>query len=593
MAGDVLIEIRNLRHVYNPGTPEEVVALDGISLGIRQGEFVAIVGANGSGKSTLAKHLNALLLPTEGEVFVAGRDTRRPEYLWEIRQQVGMVFQNPDNQIVATVVEEDVAFGPENLGLPPEEIRRRVEEALQAVHLADLRRHEPHLLSGGQKQRVAIAGILAMRPRCIVLDEATSMLDPQGQQEVLATIRRLNEEGITVVFITHSMDEAALADRVLVMDRGRVVLDGPPREVFSRPAELRRLHLNVPQAVQLAELLRKEGLSIPPGIVTPGELVEAIWSRIPRPAAVRNPDPGRFPSKGSWETVRGDGQAVITCEDVHYIYLRGTPMEAVALRGVNLRIPAGEAIGIIGPTGSGKSTLIQHFNGLLRPTAGRIWVDSMELPTRGTALRELRQKVGLVFQYPEHQLFEETVYDDVAFGPRNMGLDEGEVSRRVRQALELVGLDPDRFGRRSPFSLSEGEMRRAAIAGVLAMAPRVLVLDEPTAGLDPRGREEILAHLQALRSGKEVTVVVVSHSIDEISSLAGRVAVLHQGQVYLEGTTREVFSQGKRLAAIGLRVPVVAEVLEQLRERGLPVRTDVLTVEEAKETILEGLQALS
>ncbi|MDR5693933.1 MAG: energy-coupling factor transporter ATPase [Armatimonadota bacterium] len=593
MAGDVLIKIRNLRHVYNPGTPEEVLALDGISLEIREGEFVAIVGANGSGKSTLAKHLNALLLPTEGEVLIAGMDTRRPEYLWEIRQQVGMVFQNPDNQIVATVVEEDVAFGPENLGLPPEEIRRRVEEALRAVHLEELRHHEPHLLSGGQKQRVAIAGILAMRPRCIVLDEATSMLDPQGQQEVLATVRRLNAEGITIVFITHSMDEAALASRVLVMDKGHIVLDGPPQEVFSKPAELRRLHLNVPQAVQLAELLRQEGLPIPRGIVTPGELVEAIWSLVPRFAKAGNWTLASLALENSRKAMQGNEQTAITCEDVHYIYLRGTPMETVALRGVNLRIPAGEATGIIGPTGSGKSTLIQHFNGLLRPTAGRIWVDSIELPASGAVLRELRQKVGLVFQYPEHQLFEETVYDDVAFGPRNMGLGEEEVSRRVRQALELVGLDPGRFGKRSPFSLSEGEMRRVAIAGVLAMDPRVLVLDEPTAGLDPRGREEILAHLQTLRAREEVTVIVVSHSIDELSSLTDRVAVLHQGRVYLEGTTREVFSQGKRLAAIGLRVPVVAEVLEKLRERGLPVRTDVLTVEEAKETILKGLKAFS
>jgi energy-coupling factor transport system ATP-binding protein len=271
-----LIEVRNLRHVYHPGGPHPVVALDGVSLTIDRGELVAIVGGNGSGKSTLAKHFNALLLPTEGEVWVDGMDTRDRSALWEIRRRVGMVFQNPDNQLVATVVEEDVAFGPENLGLPPPEIAARVEEALRIVEMAEYRRHQPHLLSGGQKQRVAIAGVLAMRPQCLVLDEATTMLDPQGQREVLDTIVRLNREGVTVVHITHVMEEAARCPRVIVLANGRVAMDGPPAEVFARRDELAALRLVLPPVAALADRLRRDGLPVPPGVLTVEDLEEAL-----------------------------------------------------------------------------------------------------------------------------------------------------------------------------------------------------------------------------------------------------------------------------------------------------------------------------
>lgn len=280
-----LIEARNLRHVYNAGTPTAVVAIDGISLTITQGEFVAIVGGNGSGKSTLAKHFNALLLPTEGEVIVNGLDTRARDSVWDIRQRVGMVFQNPDNQLVATVVEEDVAFGPENLGVPPREIAARVEEALRTVHMLEYRRHAPHLLSGGQKQRVAIAGILAMRPQCLVLDEATTMLDPQGQREVIETIQRLNASGVTVIHITHAMDEAALAHRIIALQDGRIGLDGPPQEIFARPEELERIGLALPPIPSLARRLRGDGISVPAGILSVEQFVDALSALRPGQAA--------------------------------------------------------------------------------------------------------------------------------------------------------------------------------------------------------------------------------------------------------------------------------------------------------------------
>ncbi|MDP2856865.1 MAG: energy-coupling factor transporter ATPase [Bacillota bacterium] len=252
-------------------------ALSGIDLEIARGEFVAVIGPNGSGKSTLAKHFNALLLPTEGRVLVAGRDTRDPDLLWEVRRSAGMVFQNPDNQLVATVVEEDVAFGPENLGVEPEQIVRRVESSLDAVGMLARREYAPHELSGGQKQRVAIAGILAMEPEILVLDEPTAMLDPLGRREVLETVMDLNrQKGITVVFITHFMDEAVRADRVIVMDKGRVVLQGPPREVFGQIDMLHSVGLDVPQIAEVARRLRDMGVDVPPGVLTVDELVAAV-----------------------------------------------------------------------------------------------------------------------------------------------------------------------------------------------------------------------------------------------------------------------------------------------------------------------------
>lgn len=271
------IEAKSLYHRYELGDKEYVTALAGVDVKVSRGEFLAIIGPNGSGKSTLAKHFNVLLLPDEGDVWVFGMNTKDQTLTWEIRRSAGMVFQNPDNQIVATVVEEDVAFGPENLGVDPQEIRRRVDEALKAVGMEHMRRHAPHLLSGGQKQRVAIAGVLAMRPQCIILDEPTAMLDPRGREEVMKTVLELNKKyGITIIHITHYMDEALYADRVLVMDRGRVIMEGPPRQVFMEKEKLVGLGLDVPALGRLSEALVKAGVPVRPDALSVEELVEEL-----------------------------------------------------------------------------------------------------------------------------------------------------------------------------------------------------------------------------------------------------------------------------------------------------------------------------
>lgn len=275
---DDMIEIKGLYFSYNEGTAAEIRALQGIDAVIHKGEFVAVLGHNGCGKSTLAKHINALLLPGEGDVIIEGMNTREEKNIWEIRKLCGMVFQNPDNQMVATVIEEETAFGPENLGVPPEEIRKRVDYALETVGIGvEKCKASSSLLSGGQKQRLAIAGIIAMHPEYIIMDEATSMLDPRGREEVLKTVKKLNkDEGITVIYITHSMEEAAQADRIIVMEKGKLVLDGIPREVFSHVEEMKALRLDVPPMTELAHRLRQEGMDIPGNILNIGEMEEYL-----------------------------------------------------------------------------------------------------------------------------------------------------------------------------------------------------------------------------------------------------------------------------------------------------------------------------
>ena len=272
----LLIEIKTLSHTFQGPEHQEIKALASVNLAIRQGEFVVILGANGSGKSTLAKHLNALLLPSEGTVMIDGLDTVDDQALWSIRQRVGMVFQNPDNQIVATIVEDDVAFGPENLGLPPAVIRERVEEALAIIGMSEYRHHAPHLLSGGQKQRVAIAGIVAMRPKVVVLDEATAMLDPQGRKEVMTAIETLRSEGMTVILITHHMSEAVMADRIILLGAGRVIAEGTPKEVFQEREQMQALGLDIPQITQLATMLKEDGWLELDDILSVEEMVKRL-----------------------------------------------------------------------------------------------------------------------------------------------------------------------------------------------------------------------------------------------------------------------------------------------------------------------------
>ena len=556
-------------------------AIDEVNLDIEPGQFIAILGHNGSGKSTLAKHMNAILVPSGGTMWVDGKDTKEEENLWDVRQTAGMVFQNPDNQIIGAVVEEDVGFGPENLGVPTEEIWQRVEKSLSAVGMIEYRHHSPNKLSGGQKQRVAIAGVVAMCPKCIVLDEPTAMLDPNGRKEVLRTVEELRKrEHVTVILITHYMEEVIGADRVIVMDQGHVVMDGTTREIFSQVELLKKYRLDVPQVTMLAHGLKQRGLDIKEGILTTNELIEALekagdWRQNQKKTYV-----------GHAETVVKKENPILKLEHIEYVYSSGTAYEKRALKDINLDIYEGEFVGVIGHTGSGKSTMIQHLNGLMKATSGALYYNGENIYDEKYNLRQLRNNVGLVFQYPEHQLFEIDVLTDVCFGPKNQGLTEEECKKRAIEALELVGLS-EKYYDTSPFDLSGGQKRRVAIAGVLAMRPKVLVLDEPTAGLDPKGRDEILDQIAYLQKERNLTVILVSHSMEDIAKYVDRIVVINKGRKMYDGEPKEVFAHYKELEKVGLAAPQVTYIMHALSEKGMHVNTEVTTIEEAVDEIMK------
>lgn len=557
-------------------------AIDEVNLDIEPGQFIAILGHNGSGKSTLAKHMNAILTPTGGTMWVDGKDTKEEDNIWDVRQTAGMVFQNPDNQIIGTVVEEDVGFGPENLGVPTEEIWERVEQSLKSVGMIEYRHHSPNKLSGGQKQRVAIAGVVAMRPKCIVLDEPTAMLDPNGRKEVLRTVEELRKrEKVTVILITHYMEEVIGADRVIVMDKGHVVMDGTTREIFSQVELLKKYRLDVPQVTLLAYELKQMGYAIPDGILSVEELFEALEAC----GLKKEQDMKISNSKASTPTKKEKAEApILKLENINYVYSPETAYEKKALKDINWDIYEGEFIGVIGHTGSGKSTMIQHLNGLMKATSGALYFKGENIYGEKYNLKNLRSNVGLVFQYPEHQLFEVDVLSDVCFGPKNQGLSEEECKERALEALKLVGL-PEKYYENSPFNLSGGQKRRVAIAGVLAMKPGVLVLDEPTAGLDPKGRDEILDQIAHLQKEKNLTVILVSHSMEDIAKYVDRIVVMNKGNKMYDGTPKEVFAHYKELEKVGLAAPQVTYMMHALAEKGIPVDVEVTTIQEAAEEI--------
>lgn len=477
-----------------------------------------------------------------------------------------MVFQRPDTQIVATVVEEDVAFGPENLGVPDDELPGRVRAALEAVEMWELRDRPPHFLSAGQKQRLAIAGALAVQPQALVLDEATAMLDPAGRAAVLDLLDALHARGITIVTITHEMDEAARATRVIALSHGRVALDGTPLDVFSRPGEIRALDLDLPIAPDLA--LR---LGLAP-CLTVTELLTEMQART-WPVSPGTASPYPLPQRSD------DSKAVVLVTGLRHIYMRGTPFEVPALSGVNMSAAQGEITGLVGQTGSGKSTLIQHLNGLLRPQAGEVVVNGDRWADPDLDVRAARRKVGMLFQQPEDQLFERYVGDDVAFGPRQWGLDPAEVRSRVQAAMDAVGLPFMAFKDRLTKALSGGERRRAAMAGVLALQPAVLVVDEPTAGLDPAGRADILGILRRTQE-EGATVIMASHRMEDIASLCDRVIVLANGRDVANDRVREILGDLDSLGIPGLRPPPITELSAALRAAGFPVRPAALSVAE-------------
>lgn len=598
-----MIECRGVSFSYDGAAP----ALDGVNLNIGDGEFFCILGGNGSGKSTFAKHLNALLQPDAGTVRINGMDASDPELVYDIRSTAGMVFQNPDDQLVATLVEDDVAFGPENLGVESAQITQRVREALKGVGLVGFERHETHALSGGQKQRVALAGVLAMEPRVLILDEASSMLDPRGRKGLMKACRALHDRGMTIVMITHFMEEAAEADRVAVFRAGRVAMLGTPEEILTRADELEQLNLDMPASCSLGMALSARGVPVcaqvreadmvaeisrlyaERGGTDVADAAQVSRANAASPARVAAERCASEPvielshvsysySLSARERRRWHKRAADSAQEQRQAKWGNNPRNPWALRDVSLTVHRGEFLGLAGHTGSGKSTLVQHLNGLIRPQEGSVHALGLDLSQKKDAAA-VKAKVGVVFQYPERQLFAETVAQDVAFGPHNLGLSQDEVMRRVESSLARVGLDLAVMGDKSPFDLSGGQQRRVAFAGVLAMEPEVLVLDEPMAGLDPAARKDFLQLVGRLhREG--LTVVMVSHSMDDLAQCCDRVVVMNEGAVFAEGAPAQVFARADELKSIGLGVPAAQRMALALAGAGVPLRLDRLyTVE--------------
>jgi len=579
-----IIKTENLTYTYPIG---EKPAFSNVSITINKGEFVLLTGPSGCGKTTLCRCFNGLIPhfyngTLEGKITVAGMDvTEHP--IHEFAQHVGLVFQNPENQLFALSVEKDVAFALENLGLPREEIRRRVDWALEVTGITDLKDRAPYELSGGQQQRVAIASVLAMKPDVIVLDEPTSFLDPLSAKKIFDVIGGLNRGlGITIILVEHRLDLAArYADRIIVMDEGKIILDGKPREVFSSE-EARLVGVGIPRATRLYQVLKGMGLDLGGVPITSEEASKMVREVLTRRAPSKNPLGRREAGTQVLPAGKAGSKTVIEVEDVYYTYPNGVE----ALRGVSLRVREGEFVAIMGQNGAGKTTLVKHFNGLLKPTRGRVLIDGVE--TRGVSVARLARKVGFVFQNPDHQLFCETVEKEVAFALKNFGFDEETTRKRVDWALNI--LDLTEYRDVSPFMLSGGERKRVALASVLAWDPEVLILDEPTIGQDYRQKERLMNFIMQLNAqGK--TVIIVTHDVEFVAECKPRVILMAEGKILADGDPHKVLTDLNLLERASLTPPEASQILEGLKDVGLD--GEAIDVYEVSRLIMERFKSAS
>lgn len=632
------IQVKKLGHKFNIKDKDgnvtgEKWAVKDMDFVAHKGQIIAVLGRNGSGKSTFARHLNGLYAPNQGTVWIQGDsdvlDTSREDDLLAIRRAVGMIFQNPDNQMVGNTVAEDVGFGLENLGFQAEKIWERINEVLRLTGMeAYLERNVSHL-SGGQKQRLAIASVMAMSPECIVMDEATAMLDPVGSRQILDTLYHLNREfGITVIMITHRMEETVRADQIYVMDDGNVELIGTPYEIYPQVEKLEQLGLdsllpykllhelkvdysddkkfvkNLDEDAKSALVDRKEGLlSVKDAAdrvkeylhdrksfdtknlngqnvlddinsylndtknINKPETVEQINSAQEDTPSSKNeneiyeyiPD-----NRDSMDREDNNGMLLdagikkdilVEADNLEYSYKDGAVL-VPAVEQVSFQIRKGEILAVAGQTGSGKSTLLYMLNGIYRPMGGTLKVDGIDVG-KTKNLKELRKKIGFVFQYPEYQLFESTVLADVMYGALNFGMSKAEAEQAARKALALVNISEEYF-EYSPFDLSGGQKKRVALAGILAYKPEILILDEPVAGMDPKSKRELFALIRRLHEERNITVIFVSHDMKDVYEIADRILVMGQGKLVYDGAVEQAFGTPEMVEKLGLEMPEMA-----------------------------------
>ncbi len=548
-----------------------VPALSEVTCHIRPGELVGLLGRSGSGRSTLTSTLNGTIPhlvrgDLRGRVAIGGQDIhgRRPR---DLADRIGFLSQDFEAQLFSTNVALEVAFGPENLGVPREEIARRVDRYLRTVRLEGVRHKLPAGLSGGQKQRLALASVLALEPQVLLLDEPTSDLDPAGRQDLMEAIRGFRRErALTLLIVDPETDEIGWVDRLIVLDRGQVALSGTPADLWSKGDRLEMLGI---KGFSLARIASALGL-------------REHWQDVSQAAAAIH-TAGWRPGDGAADRLRradaalSEGEILLEVEDLCHRYPDGTE----ALSGVSCAIRRGEFVAILGQNGSGKTTLVKHLNGILKPTAGEIRLLGQSL--LGQPPLSLSQQVGLVFQNPDHQIFAERVRDEVAFGPRLQGLSEGEVAARVEEALEAVELAD--AGDLDPFVLTKGSRQRVAVASTLATKPEVIILDEPTTGLDYRELEGMMALIRRLnRAGH--TILIITHAMPVAAEYARRVILMRDGRIVRDGPTREIFADESPLLDLGLAPPPVVQVGNRL---GVPALTlEELVASLARPPLLPG-----
>jgi energy-coupling factor transport system ATP-binding protein len=566
------VEFRDVTYTY-PGASR--AAVKNIDLTIEKGEVVAIVGPTGAGKSTLAYLLNGTIPhfieggKLEGDVIVMGMNTKEHP-IRILARKVALVFDDPNIQNFGLTVYESVAFGPANLGLPPSEIFKRTGYALKACRLIGYENRNPRNLSGGEQQSVAIAGALSMLPDILVLDEATAMLDPLGRQRVYSTVQDLNKEyDITVIIMGQDIEElSAIASRFIVLNDGRILLEGAPSEVLQNYEKLKEIGLFTPPVTEVAHRLKLDGLWHEKLPVTVEEFVSYVKK------CVTSAEATNFIERRSVELERScstEKTPVVLLKDVSYVY---PATQSHALKDINLKVFPGEFISIIGQNGSGKTTLAKVIAGILKPTSGTVLIDNID--TKNKTLAELSRMVGYVFQDPDAMLFTGDIEEELSFGPRNIGVPREELKRRVEQAMRLLNLE--KWRGMPIYSLPRGVRKRVAIASVLTLQPKVLIVDEPTTGQDWNESINIVGTLKKINSSG-ITVMMITHEMELAARYSTRVVVMCGGKVLLDATPREVFSKPHVLAETYLQPPQIARAFQKLASCHFP--EDVLLPEEA------------
>ena len=564
-----IVKVEDLSYTY-PNSDER--ALKNINLDIKAGEFVLLTGPSGCGKTTFCRTLNGLIPKfyngtLSGKVTVNGLDVSEHTTM-ELARSVGLIFQNPDNQIFALTVEKDIAFGLENLGTSKDEMIKEIDWAASTTGIDKLRNRATHELSGGQKQRLTIAGVLAMHPSIIVMDEPTSFLDPVGAEHIFGVLDTLNKDyGMTIIIIEHRIDIAAkYVDRIIVFDDGHIRSDGGPEDILSNE-DTRLLGVGIPRILELAKRFDTNSLfsKLP---LSANSFYDGVSNKLSLKDIYSKKD--TLPDDLLALTGEHHHSPLIEARDINFQY----PGNVNALRGVNLTINKSDYVAIMGENGAGKTTLVKHFNGLLRPKSGSILVSGEDIINKSVA--QLARKIGLVFPNPDDQLFEESVEKEISFALHNFGFKQDMIDKRVTWALNL--LDISQYRDKSPFTLSGGERKRVALASVLAWDPEILVLDEPTIGQD-YGQKERLRHFLAQLRTQGKTVVIVTHDVEFVAESQPHIVLMAQGNIVAEGSTKDIMTRTDLLSQCSVAQPEITRLCAMLEKHGLP--KDVVDVDEA------------